>query len=93
MDNEKRFPKKIVRAYKTRNGKGYLSTLVDGEVYDALQKVKPGDKLLLSIVPEEARKDEKSPQAYFSFYTKEQLDEFKQTMGNKVNFKNTSDDV
>lgn len=67
MENNNSNPKfnlTVSRAYQTRKG-DFMSVDIDSEVFDALQKVEIGGRLVLKKAT--TKKSDKSPDAYFEY--------------------------
>jgi len=87
MSNTK-FNITLARAYKTK--RGYWSIDITAEEYDAIQKIQMGGRLILKEIPEESRKNDKSPQAYFEYMQPHEVKQFKEK--SKKDYKTFSDD-
>lgn len=58
---------------KVRLGGMYKSMLIDDEVFDALQGVEKGGKLVFKVLLDESRSSEKSPHGYLEYMSPEQV--------------------
>lgn len=81
MSQSKYLNTKLAAMWAYREGSLYMSMPVDDMVFDALQNVEKGGKLVLKILKEESRRSEKSPYAYLEYISKDDVDAFQARSG------------
>lgn len=72
--SEKKYNLKLSALWGTKYEGLYFSMPVDAMVFDALQQVEKGGKLVFRAIPEERRKHDKSPHAYLEYMSKEEVE-------------------
>lgn len=79
--SDRKYPETVAALWKTRGGKQFRSMAIDERTFDQLQKllanVELGGRLVFKEVPQERRKNEKSPEAYIEYMSKELVEEEK----------------
>lgn len=90
-DSNKSFPETLAALWTSKSGKQYRSMEIDARAFDQIQKVlskvELGGRIVFKVVPEERRKNDKSPQGYVEYLTKAQVEEEKRRL---AEFKNNS---
>ena len=74
MSTQPKYNLSIAPLMQSKNGN--LTWRIDDEVFEKLQNVKVGDKLLVKFLAEDRRKSEKSPHAYLEIIDKAEVDAF-----------------
>jgi hypothetical protein len=75
-DKNKKYNLKVAALWATRSGTMYMSMPVDDQVFDALQQVEKGGKLVFKVLAEESRSKDTSPHAYLEFMSKEDVETY-----------------
>lgn len=73
----------VTPLWNTRNG-NLMGIKITDEIYDALQRVEKGGKLMVRFLPDESRKQDTSPHAYIDYISKESVHAFELTNPNKT---------
>ena len=79
--SDKKFNLTLARAYPIKNG--YWSVDIGAAELDAILQIEAGGRLVIKTVPEESRKNENSPHAYFQYMTPAEVAEFKKKVADK----------
>lgn len=75
MADKKDYNLTVARMYTTKSGNVRSLRIMDDEL-EALQSVEKGGMLLLKFVPEDRRKNDKSPHAYLEYVKPADVDTF-----------------
>lgn len=92
---DERYGYTLSGAYTTRAG--FWSLPIRAQEFDALQKIEIGGRLVLNLVPEEAReKNPKLPHAFFKYLSAKQVakadEEYEKRRGNAPQRSNSNSD-
>lgn len=74
---DKKYNLTLIPLWETKREGSYMSLEVKPEHFDAFGKIEVGGKLVFRVLPEEYRKNEKSPNAYLEYISKEDVAAFK----------------
>lgn len=86
MDTKKKYRNNLsVTPLWESKGGNLLSLKIDDELFDKLQQIEKGGKLIVRHVPAKDGASEKRPQAYLEYMTKEDLAQVARELGG--NFK------
>ncbi len=70
--NEKKFNMTICPLWSDKFG-GFSGLVINDEIFDALQQLEKGGRLVIKTLKPESRKSEKSPHAYLEYISKEDV--------------------